>query len=276
MTYNAILVQLDIDGPTAQRLSFARDLARRFDAELIGFSACNVRPIMAAPPPGAVLDGEFMRLEAEEIGRRLEALKEEFETEVGSARRTSWRSFVGDPTRALAKAARAADLIVAGRPSTASVADAHRAIDLGELVLSAGRPVLVPADDGQPLNAERVLVAWKDTREARRAIVDALPFLVDAREVLVATIEHRARDEARDSALDVAGFLKSHGATATADVVGHQNRDDGAVLAARAKEIGADLIVSGAYGHSRLREWAFGGVTRSLLREGSVSRLMSY
>ena len=120
-----------------------------------------------------------------------------------------------------------------------------------------------------------MLVAWKDTREARRAVVDAMPFLVAAREVVVATIEEADQKGARESAADVVRFLMKHGVKARSEVidVGRAYAPEALVEMARAAK--ADLIVSGGYGHSRLREWAFGGVTRSLLRETGIHRLMS-
>lgn len=274
MIYNTILVHLDINDAAAAQLNFARDLAARFEANLIGFAAGDIHPI-AAPPPGVVVDAEFMRLEAREIERRLEALRSDLDAsgEMGGA--DSLRTTVGDPTRGLATAARAADLVIAGSGGDGGGRDAHTAIDLGALIHAAGRPVLIPRDDLAPLKARSVIVAWKDVREARRAVADAMPFLVHAREVLVATVAEHEPDRAMASATDVVRYLINHGAKARAEIVEHREGEAGEALVGIAKQIGADLIVSGGYGHGRLREWLLGGVTRSLLREGSLHRLMS-
>lgn len=272
MIYNTILVHLDIRGGAAQQLKFARDLAGRFEANLIGFAAGNIHPI-TPPPPGVIMDDEFMRLEAKEIERRLEALKSEFDAECEREGAASLRTVIGDPTRGLAMAARAADIIIAG--ANHNRGEAEDSVDLGELIHSAGRPVLIPRADLEPIRANSVVVAWKDGREARRAVVDAMPFLVHAREVLVATVEDRERERAMESASDVVRYLINHGAKARAEVFEHGEAGDGETLAGIARETGADLIVSGAYGYTRLREWLLGGVTRSLLKEGSLNRLMS-
>ncbi len=274
MIYNTILVHLNINDGAAPRLKFARDLAASFEASLIGFAAGNIHPIMA-PPPGVIMDGEFMRLEAKEIERRLETLKVEFEADSERVGTESLRTMIGDPTRGLATAARAADLVVTGPGRDGAEGDIHTSIELAELIHSAGRPVLIPNDDLEPLRANKIVVAWKDGREARRAVADAMPFLVRAREVLVVTVEERERDRAMASAVDVVRYLINHGARARAEVLNHGDAGEGETLAGIAKQIGADLIVSGAYGHSRLREWLLGGVTRSLLSEGSLNRLMS-
>lgn len=273
MIYNTVLAHLNIRHGAAPQLKFARDLASRFEATLIGFAAGNIHPIMA-PPPGVIMDDEFMRLEAREIERRLEALRSEFDVESEGEGAASLRTIIGDPTKGLATAARAADLVIAGA-ERGDEHDSRDAVDLGELIHSAGRPVLIPRDDLEPIRAHSVVVAWKDVREARRAVADAMPFLVHAREVLVATVEARERDRAMESAGDVVRYLINHGAKARAEIIDHGEAGDGETLAGVAREIGADLIVSGAYGHTRLREWLLGGVTRSLLEDGSLNRLMS-
>lgn len=274
MIYNTILVQLDIDSPPDQRLRLASDLAARFEANVIGFAAAGTRTAKI-PPSGVAFDADSYRREAEGIERQLKALKLRFEETFLSEETRSWRFHIGDPTRGLITAARAADLIITGPPAKEVAKDPHRSIDLGELILDAGRPVLVAGVDAVPLKAEKVVVAWKDCREARRAVVDAMPFLVHAQEVLVVTLEGRLPSEAHESTTDVVRFLARHGARARAEIVGPDEPEDCATLVATAKKFGADLIVAGAYGHSRLREWAFGGMTQSLLADNTIRRLLS-
>lgn len=273
MTYNAIIVQLDIDAPATPRLIFAWDLARRFEADLIAFSAAE--PFLAIPGD---IDGtaaaKAVRIQVEDIEERLRTLKKEFHAFTRDSGRASWRGMVGDPTRHLALHARAADLIVVGSPNN-SGSGYLRTVDPGSLVVSAGRPILFASEALQPMNAENILVAWKDTREARRAVVDAMPILVGARDVLVATIAEDDRAAGRESVADVARFLIRHGVKARSEVIDVGKTDAADALAEIAQEIGADLTVFGGYGHSRLREWIFGGVTRSLLQNGGLNRLVS-
>lgn len=273
MIYNTLMVQLDLDTPAEPRISFAWKLAERFEADLIGFAAAQPRHFVAAGDM-AIDDGEYVRHQVHQIEERLNALKDEFEAVTGVSNRASWRGFVGEPTGLLATHARACDLVILGSGSHEVLPDRHRTVDPGGLILSAGRPVLVAADNWEPVHAKEVLVAWKDTREARRTIVDAMPFLVHAKNVVVATVEEDMGEEAADTAADVVRFLIRHGVKARSLMLG-DDEGVGAALAETARDIGADLVVSGGFGHSRLREWAFGGVTRSLLREGGVHRLLS-
>jgi len=274
MIYNTIMVQVDIDGSSIPRLTFAWDLAKRFEADLIVLAAAEAR-IMVPGDKDGMIATEIMRQRTEEIEQRLTLLQAEFHSVMRNNSRASWRGLIGNPTRLLELHSRAADLVVTGTPEAGVAGDHLRTVEAGTLILSAGRPILFASGGYTPVKAQSVLVAWKDTREARRAVVDAMPFLVAAREVVVATIEEADWKGARESAADTVRFLVKHGVKARSEVidVGRTNAPEALVEVAR--EVKADLIVSGGYGHSRLREWAFGGVTRSLLRETGIHRLMS-
>ncbi|TJV98858.1 MAG: universal stress protein, partial [Mesorhizobium sp.] len=108
---------------------------------------------------------------------------------------SEWKQYICGPTRALGLVARSADLIVTGDGND----DVFRALDIASLVLGAGRPVLVAAVNAEHLVGRTVLVAWKDSREARRALSDSLPFLAKAKEVVVATMETASGEDVRDS-----------------------------------------------------------------------------
>ncbi len=136
-------------------------------------------------------------------------------------------------------------------------------VDGGDLVMDAGRPVLFVPPGVDFLSAKRIVIAWKDTREARRAVWDSMPFLKRAAEVSIVVI-----DSEDGSARDVATYLGCHGVAATTTTRPESEIAVAVKIVHIAQQEGADLIVCGAYGHSRAREWAFGGVTRDLL-EGS-------
>ena len=139
-----------------------------------------------------------------------------------------------------------------------------------------GRPVLVVPSAGAPLNLDRAVVAWKESRQARRAVVDALPLLRQASHVAVATIAAaEVVATARSCVADVIGWLKQHGIKAV-PVVARPNGDDAAQLQGIARDHDAGVIVAGAFGHSRLRDWALGGVTRHLLLRGQGCALLSH
>lgn len=274
MTYATIMVQLDLDLPVAPLLNFGIDLARQFEAEIIAFSAAETH-VFVPGDDGGIVAAEMLKQQTEEIQDRLKAIKEEFLAVAGDHQRASWRGVVGNPTRMLALHARAADLIIVATRDEESEPNRSRTVDIGSLALSAGLPVLIAATGLARIRGETVVVAWKDTREARRAVRDAMPFLSKAKEVVVATIEQGDQKPARESAADVVRFLMRHGVKARADVLGVGSAEAEDAIKEIARGAGADVVVAGAYGHSRLREWAFGGVTRSLLADGSVHRLVS-
>ncbi|MDW6020294.1 universal stress protein [Mesorhizobium sp. BAC0120] len=273
MTFNTIMVQLDLDRQATPRLKFAWDLARRFEADMIAFAAAEAVPV---GPIGehTVGAGVVLHQQSQHIDGRLKALELEFQAVTNDDQRASWRGRVGNPTTLLALHARAADLIVAGRPEHRP-SRSRGTIDPGALILSAGRPVLLHAEGLAPVRLETVVIAWKDTREAHRAVVDAIPFLTQAKDVLVVAVGDGDPAGARAGVADVLRFLMRHGVSARSELVhvgGWQAAD---VVAELALETGANLVVAGGYGHSRLREWALGGVTRSLLGEIELHRFFS-
>lgn len=273
MTSNTIMVQLDIDSAPAPRLNLARALADRFEADLIGFAAAE--PYFVVSAEGGMIASELIRRSVDDIEQRLKFLEQEFDALTKGAAGASWRGFVGDPTRLLALHSRAADLIVTGAPAPGIANDYQRTIDAGSLILSAGRPILLTSEKPEPVRFDSIVVAWKDAREARRAMVDALPFLTRAKDVLVVTVEEAEPKEARESVAEVVHFLAKHGVRARSEVIDVDVSQAVDAMTTVAADLGANLIVSGGYGHSRLRQWAFGGVTRSLLQETGLHRLIS-
>jgi nucleotide-binding universal stress UspA family protein len=268
--YKTILVEAEPPALADSRLVCARTLADRFDAVLVGVGA-------EAPPTSMRLDpfNDTLPFWNEEIRADLAAAKENFHRLAGS-RRTEWREQRVRPGQAMYHAARSADLIVAGGMEQ-SERLAGRAADIGELAIRTGRPVLVAPVGCTSCVAERIVIAWKDTREARRAAWDAMPFLVGAAEVLVLAIcEDDDLVDALESAAEVALSLSRHGVAAHGDA---QKKDDCGVagtLTKRANAMGADLVVAGAYGHSRFGEWTFGGVTRDMLTHPRHFMLLSH
>ena len=146
-----------------------------------------------------------------------------------------------------------------------------------DVVMACGAPVLVlPAQPGPNFKAQRILVAWKSTAQAARAIHNALPLLKRAQSVLLTEIVSENQATRYEiSAKSMADFLLSHGVAVSALRIGAAG-DAGEQLMQAAQDNGCDLIVAGAYGHSRLREWALGGVTRSLLLASTLPCLLSH
>ncbi|MEQ1902443.1 MAG: universal stress protein, partial [Devosia sp.] len=222
---------------------------------------------------GGVAAVEIFDAARKEIEARLREAQTRFRATVPADIASEWRGFLADPTRSLVDAARAADLVVTGRSESATFSGT-RWIDIGGLVLSAGRPVILVGDGIKAVKAERIIIAWKDTREARRAVSDALPFLASATDVLAITISEGEAETETAALADLVDWLKRHGVTARSELI---DNPEGFidVLESQARASGADMIVAGGYGHSRMREWLFGGMTRNLLEANTLSRFLS-
>jgi nucleotide-binding universal stress UspA family protein len=275
MTYATLLLHLELGRSNAGLLRIAGDLAERFHASVIGVAAC--KPMQMLYGDGYV-SGALIEQDRDEVARELKQAEGEFRGALATrVEKLVWRSTVtyGLLPEYLASEARCADLIVTGVAS-GDLFDSSRAVSTGDLVMRAGRPVLIVPAAATTLNLDRVLIGWNDTREARRAVADALPLLKMAANVTVAEI---AREEdlptARAHLADVVTWLERHGveAESTASL---STGDDAAALYAIAQDQGADVIVAGAYGHSRMREWVLGGVTRDLLLSANRCSMVSH
>ncbi|MBM3346253.1 MAG: universal stress protein [Betaproteobacteria bacterium] len=276
MSYKTILVHVDNGKRCAARLDVATRMARRFDAHLVGLNALTALrlPTYAAAEAGAVLIEAQQRSFAEQSRRA----KQLFDNATGSAglSKTEWRASEADAVDAVTLHARYADLIVLSQPNAADEGGVED--DFAErVVLACGRPVLmIPFADSFKSTGERVLVAWNATREATRALTDALPMLRDANEVKVIAINPEESDHGAVPAADISLFLARHGVRAEA-VIDHGNDIDvGNELLSRAADFNSDLIVMGAYGHSRMRELIMGGATRTIITSMTVPVLLSH
>jgi nucleotide-binding universal stress UspA family protein len=228
-----------------------------------------------------VVTGEDAPIDAilfaeEEVAMRasLDKTGERFRAIVGDGPiAVEWRSAPDFPNKFVIRESRAADLVIVGQTSMRS----HHPLDVGGLLLRVGRPVLVVPNAGVSLGPRRAVVAWKDTREARRVLCDALPMLQLAESIfLVEICEWGEEDQALIRLKDVSGFLAHHSITNVVERVLQHAAIAGDVLLRFAQDAQADLIVAGAYGHSRLGEWVFGGVTHDLLTKSAICCLFSH
>lgn len=275
MTYATLMVHLDLGRSNAGLLQIASDLAVRFHAGVIGIAACQ--PMQIVYGDGYV-SGDFIEKDREEIERQMKEAEAEFRSalqpHVGTL---EWRSTVTFETLSdyLARNARSADIVITNVAS-GRLLDTSRRLNAGDLVMQVGRPVLIVPPAADKLKLERVVVAWKDRRETRRAAFDALPFLKKAAHVVVVEIAAEEElDAARTRLEDVVTWLKHHGVVAVS-LPSRSSGDDASRLNAIAHEQRADVIVAGAYGHNRVREWALGGVTRDLLLRADRCSLLSH
>ena len=265
MTCKTLMAHLDVGQDNSAVLRVAADLGTRLAARVVGVAACQPMQFAAADGYGG---GDAMAACQDELHAELRAAEAEFRAALSaSGLAVEWRSSYTTEalTHYLAGEARCADLIVTSALATDPF-DSTRHTSIGDLVMRAGRPLLMVPRAGAPLAFDRVLVAWKDTREARRAVADAVPLLRLAGHVSVLELaEPDELAEALGRVQDVAQWLGRLGITATPQTIVAQG-EPAAQLGAILHERQTDLAVAGAYGHNRLREWAFGGMTRALLK----------
>jgi len=274
MSYTTLMVNLDVGRSNNACLHVAGELAARFGARLIGVAAADFRPPLYFAEGDAA--AELIENERGWLTTQIANCEKEFRDGLKSlGDRTEWRGALEWPTGFLARNARAADLVIAS--SAAGGTDIARQVDRGGLVMQAGRPVLVVPPATEWLRLKTVVVAWKDTREARRAVNDALPLLHLAREVVVIELLEGAANpvDAKTRGGDVAHWLTRHKINAssisTKALIGVAGQ-----ICIAAQDEGADIIVAGAYGHTRFQEWLFGGVTRELLSQHKHCVLLSH
>jgi nucleotide-binding universal stress UspA family protein len=276
MSLKDLLVHVGNDPACAARVDVAINLAVAHDAHLTGIHVL-VRPVIPPyivaelPPEAHEIQSRYLR----EAGDRSRALFEE-RARLGGVRH-EWRAVEGDLIETMTLHARYCDLSVVGQGIDSD--DHERALGMlpAELALAVGRPVLiVPRYGTFSTLGERVLVAWNGSREATRALNDALPILQRARKVTVLSVNPDSEPGQRIPAADITLHLVRHGVSAEAASTAADSISIGDALLSYSADLVADLIVMGAYGHSRLRERVLGGVTRHLLQSMTAPVLMSH
>jgi nucleotide-binding universal stress UspA family protein len=280
MSFKDLLVVVDTSPAGKHRLEVAAGLATRFEAHLVGVWVMLVIYPLGAP---MAMEGPLLAEAAAEARSRAvteaEAAHQIFD---GITKRqgvsAEWRTIEdGAWDDSVALHARYADLTIIGQiepGNKAAWAPRPEAI-----AMASGRPVLVIPYVGRFDNpGRRVLVGWNASREATRAVNDALPLLQAADIVTILVIDPQGgiSGHGAQPGADIALHLARHGVKATVEQTGSAGLDPGDVLLSRAADLGADLIVAGAYGHTRLREWVLGGATRTLLGQMTAPVLMAH
>ncbi|MFQ5936654.1 MAG: universal stress protein [Acidiferrobacterales bacterium] len=276
MSFKDLLVDIDTSKACAARLDAAIGFARAHEAHLSGLytmADLSVPGFAEAQIPADVLAAG--RQWVIDKAAAAEAMFTQATEKAGMS--AEWRCVSGDRISILALHGRYADLTIVGQ--TDKDDPFSTSMDLaGKLIFEAGGPVLVIPYIGTDRFGEHVMVAWNASREAVRAIHDALPVLVRAKTVDVLSINPPAgaRGDGDIPSADICLHLARHGVRAEADHIEAHDIKVGDMLLSRAADKGVDLIVMGAYGHSRLRETVFGGATRHLLEHMTVPVLLSH
>ncbi|MCY3753747.1 MAG: universal stress protein [Alphaproteobacteria bacterium] len=279
MALKNILVHVDASDRAGERIRIAAELAGPDDGHLTGVFVTPDPPFptwMVAGMPASALEAaiENTRSEGEAARGRFLDIAER------AGVHAEWRSASGSVARVTAQHARYADLAVVGKGSADDPARYPYPELAADLTMSCGRPVLVVPNSGRFDRLGRhVLVCWNASREATRAVNDAMPLLQRAEKVVVLSVNpHRPSggDHGEIPSANIALHLARHGVNAEAANTTADGISVADIVLSHVSDRGIDLIVSGAWGHSRMREWAFGGVTESLLRDVTVPALMSH
>ncbi|KPF71403.1 hypothetical protein IP69_06525 [Bosea sp. AAP35] len=254
-------------------ISFAAALAKRFQALLIGVAAEDYAVSEFGGEMGLAMEAAVGDEAERQLSDNLMRAEQTFRRAAGTGLRIEWRSGVGNPRAFLMEQARAADIVVIARQGANDASQGRMAISLGGLMMEIGRPLLVIPPKSLCLSSDRIIVAWKDSREARGAIWDAMPLLKQAQSVTVVAV---GGDREHQGAIDVSRHLCRHGVASRAHPrLEAQSQVSGQLLAI-AEAGDAGLIVAGAYGHGRMQERIFGGVTRDFLTSTTIPCLMSH
>jgi nucleotide-binding universal stress UspA family protein len=272
MSIAALMVHFDAAPSSYQRLRLAADLAVRLEAGLIGIAGRSYLPPFLANGEHGPDSGHG---EQQEMTRALAEIREQFHAATPHVAHTEWRGAAEDVTNLVAREARAADLVIIGCQQ--GPWKHYYGLNAGVAVLRAGRPVLVVPDGFDAFFPHRVMLAWKDARESRRAVRDAIPLMQRAQEVMIVEVcEHGTEMQSQQNVNDLCDYLVRHDIAVTKKAYLHTELAIADELMRFAEDERADLIVAGAYGHSPVGEWMFGGVTRGLLRENRICCLFSH
>jgi nucleotide-binding universal stress UspA family protein len=272
-----VVVFIDGRAETAGVLEFAGILAQDHGAHLI---SVFMQPEPTVTPAETFARGKGMQSMIEVHQAQLERVEAEYRARFDDivrrhGIRSEWRSLPYLSSE-VGVHAYYADLVVVARPESADQTAGPPGL-AESLVLSSGRPIIVFPPSGTVSRVRRILVAWNATRESIRAVADALPLLVRAKAVEVLVVDHERNRVGlgQEPGADIARHLARHGAHVEVRRLSSGGKNVGHLLLSEAAAFSADLLVMGAYGHSHLREWMFGGVTRTVLYEAGLPVLMS-
>ena len=280
MKYKTILVHLDHSDRSPARAALAARWARVHGSHLVGLlptGTCDGVIPADAIPTGTT---DFIAESADYLRRRAESISRDFRESIAATGILPYevRLVDGATIDAVVQHGHASDLVVLGQDDASSAADVSVHGLAGHVLMEVGRPVLIVPSAGQFEGVARnAVVAWNGSRESAVALHAALPALRCASRVTLVSFRHpnEEDDDRKPSVADMLQFLSRHGIHATFER-NITDIDVADALLSRVSDLGADLLVMGGYGHSRLRELVLGGVTRQLLAKMTVPVLMAH
>lgn len=276
MAYKDILVHVDAAPTAVARLDAAAQLAKAQGAHLVALHV-QAPPFTPVDLLGTGVTADLIEWQIQQAQAQAEAARKAVQAaEQHHGLNIEWRKVDGAIDAIVVKQSRYADLIVLPPDIPLTDLTTPASAGAGSVVMSAGRPALiVPNNYANAAIGKRVVVAWKPSAEAARAVHDALPLLQRAEAVTVIRVNPDPEEPKHNPGFDIATHLARHGVKVTVTPVLAPDTTAGDAIVEQARALRADLIVMGAYGHSRLREMVFGGATRSLLQAPPVPVLMS-
>ena len=278
MSYASLLVYVQDSIESDERVHLASALAARFNAKLIGVTGAMIESPMADPAGFISTSADIVNDEMALAESSAKAVEARFWNAVVVGHDSlEWDGTIQFPADAVFHKSSTADLIIVGRQNCSKPNILHSSLDPADVLMRCGRPVLVVPPGVSKIYADHIVVAWSNTREARRAVIDALPLLREASRVsVVEVIEGGGMDAATKRVNDVAEFLMLHDVDAKSHLIELIDGSASDEIIQYAEHQFADLIVAGGYGHARAREWIFGGVTRELLTHCPKCCLISH
>ena len=277
MSIKDIQVHIDNDAACSKRVKMAVNLAATMNAHLTGV---HVRRSFPFPEYSMVpTSADVIKVYDDILNDQESKARAVFDESIAQDNtKTSWQSLIGSLSYHLANEAHYADLLVIGQPNSEDLSSLESGI-ANEIIMSAGRPCLLVPHHGDSVSfGESPLVAWDGSREASRAVHDALPFLKQAGKATIIIVEpERADPNFGDlPGTVISEHLARHDINVKVEVSRGSLQSTGDTILSYADAYGHDLVVMGAYGHSRLREIVLGGATRNIMKQATIPVLMSH
>jgi nucleotide-binding universal stress UspA family protein len=275
-----ILVPTEPGAAMRSTLETALLVARRFNSHIEGFAVRVALPTIVAMDVAPSASLAFFEEENAEAARRSRETFESFMQEHAIPRTRApqdtptfgWKDDVPEGDNFVGQRGRLFDLIVIGRPSDDPAGPYMSTFEAA--LFESGRPVLLAPPTPPAQIGRNILIAWNCSTEQARATAFAMPFLKQAERVTILTVD--GATVAGPSGDELAANLALHGLTATTEMLSGDNRTAGPMILERARALGCDLIIKGAYTQSRLRQLIFGGTTRYLLTHAELPVLTAH
>jgi len=275
MFFRDVLVHVDGGLAGRRRLQFAVDLAARIGARLSGLHVTPPAEVPLLYKPSLV--AEMAAETSFKLASNARAAAMVFGEEAAHRLpETCWLEAEGDIAQGISHKARYTDLVILGQYEWQGSPETHPLPIAHSVVLHCGRPVLVVPAIVQPSALEKIAVAWDGSREAVRAVHDALPLLRLSRSIQIVTMVRSSAENNEVDGKSLSAHLANHGIEARMDILQIRTVEEHEALRKQIEQGHYDLVVMGGYSHPMWLEFIFGGATRSILMSSKIPMLVSH